>query len=130
MNFDLEKFNIYPKKTYDIHFNFPFEKIPNELFINNIKIKYIDNCFNSSSIKSIPSTLFEQNTSILSEHDLETYLLKIIPDFSIFNVLEEYYTLNNLSDGWFNFDLFYIKFNLKFNFIHRISHKYAHTCHF
>lgn len=30
MNFDLEKFNIYPKKTYDIHFNFPFEKIPNE----------------------------------------------------------------------------------------------------
>lgn len=54
----------------------------------------------------------QQNTSILSEHDLQTYLLKIIPDFSIFNVLEEYYTLNNLSDGWFNFDLFYVNTNI------------------
>lgn len=54
----------------------------------------------------------QQNTSILSDHDLETYLLKIIPDFSIFNVLEEYYTLNNLSDGWFNFDLFYVNTNI------------------
>lgn len=30
MNFDLENFNIYPKKTYDIHFSFPFEKIPDK----------------------------------------------------------------------------------------------------
>lgn len=30
MHEDLMNFNITPRKTYDLNFNFPFEKIPNE----------------------------------------------------------------------------------------------------
>ena len=30
MHKDLENFNIIPRKTYDLEFEFPFEKIPNK----------------------------------------------------------------------------------------------------
>lgn len=70
MNKDLESYNIYPRKTYDVNFEFPFEVIPREFIWDFIRGFFDGDGQISYSDKTHYSTLALYGTSYKFMNDL------------------------------------------------------------